>query len=75
MHNLEREEEIASQRKPLDKKVHAVLINLGKQAGHNSLEAAVADIATNGKAYGLRASEHFQTELYKVDYHTYPSRK
>ena len=51
------------------------MINLGKQAGHNSLEAAVADIATNGKTSGWRASEHSQTKLHEIDYHTYPSGK
>lgn len=52
VHNLEREEKVASQRKPLDEKIHVELINLGKHSGPNSLEAAVADIATNGKASG-----------------------
>ena len=61
--NLEKEEVIASQRKPLDKKNHAELIKLANHAGRNSLEAAVADVATNGKASGWRASEHSQTNF------------
>ena len=75
IHNLEREENIANQRKPLDEKIHAELINLAKQSGPNSLEAAVADISTNGKESGWRASEHSQTKLHEIDYHTYPSGK
>ena len=73
--DLEREENIANQRKSLDEKNHAELINLAKQSGPNSLEAAVADISTNGKASSWRASEHSQTKLHEIDYHTYPSGK
>ena len=50
IHNLDREENIAAQRSPLDDKIHAELLNLAKQSTVNSLEAAVADIATSGKA-------------------------
>ena len=75
IHNLEREETIASQRSPLDDKIHAELLNLAKQSTVNSLEAAVADIATSGKATGVRVSEHSQTKLDTVDYHEYPSGK
>ena len=57
-HNLERKENIPSQRKPLDEKHHAELINLGKHSGPDLVEAAVADIATIGKSSGWRASEH-----------------
>ena len=49
---LEKEEVIASQRKPVDEKMHAELIKLGSQAGQNSPEALVADIATSGKVTG-----------------------
>lgn len=75
VNNLEKEEVIASQRKPLDEKIHAELINVAKKTDRNSLEASVADIATNGKATGWRAGEHSQTKLHEVDYHKYPSGK
>ena len=75
IHNLDREENIAAQRSPLDGKIHAELLNLAKQSTVNSLEAAVADIATSGKATGVRVSEHPQTTLDTVDYHEYPSGK
>ena len=52
VHNLEREENIACQRKPLDNKIHAQLITQAKEAGVNSLEASVANVATTGKATG-----------------------
>ena len=51
------------------------MIKLANQAGRNSLEAAVADVATNGKASGWRASEHSQKKSQDVDYHKYPSGK
>ena len=58
VHNLEREENIASQRKPLDNKIHAEIVKQAFTAGKDSLEAAVADVLSNGKATGWRASEH-----------------
>ena len=67
VHNLEREENIACQRKPLDNKIHAQLITQAKEAGVNSLEASVADVATTGKATGWQASEHSQTKFSAVD--------
>ena len=72
---MEKKEEKAFQRKPLDAKVNAEIIKSGNQAGRNSLEATVADIATNGKASGWRVSEHSQTKLNDMDYHKYPSGK
>ena len=36
---------------------------------------SVADITTNSKASGWRASEHSQTKLHEVDYHKYQSGK
>ena len=50
IHNLDREENIAAQRSPLDERIHAELLNLAKQSTFNPLEAAFADIATSGKA-------------------------
>ena len=41
----------------------------------NSLEAAVADVVSSGKATGWQASEHSQTKLTAVDYHEYPNKK
>jgi hypothetical protein len=75
VHNLEREENIACQRKPLDGNIHAQVINQAEKAGVNSLEATVAYVVSSGKATGWRASEHSQTKLTAVDYHEYPDKK
>ena len=69
VHNLEREENIASQRKPLDDRIHAESIKQAAKVDKDSLEAVVADIVSSGKATGWRASEHSQTKQDKVDYH------
>ena len=60
VNNLKKEEDIATQRLPLDDKIHAELINMGKKAGKDSAEAVVAEIVSTGKATGYRASEHSQ---------------
>ena len=52
IYNLEREENIACQRKPLDNKIHAQLITQAKEAGVNSLEASVVDGVSSGKVTG-----------------------
>ena len=75
IHNLDREETIAAKRSPLDDKIHAELLNFAKKSTVNSLEAVIADIATFGKAAGVRVSEHSQTKSDTVDYHEYPSGK
>ena len=75
VNNLKKEEDIATQRLPLDDKIHAELINMGKKAGKDSAEAVVAEIVSTGKATGYRASEHSQKTQDKVDYHKYPSGK
>ena len=67
VHNLEREENIACQRKPLDNIVHAQLIIQAKEAGVNSFEASVADVVFSGNATGWQASKHSQTRLTAVD--------
>jgi len=73
--NLKKEEDIASQRLPLDDKIHAELITMGKKAGRDSAEAVVANIVSTGKSTGYRASEYSQNTQKKVDYHKYPSGK
>ena len=75
VNNLKTEEDIASQRLPLDDKIHAELINMGNNAGKDSAESLVSEIVSTGKATGYRASEHSQKTKDKVDYHQYPSGK
>merc|ERR1712086_1116135 len=73
--NLEREEAIARQRKPLDASIHAEIIRFAREASKDSLEEAVSNVIAAGKFLGWRASEHSQTSQDKVDYHKYPSGK
>ena len=40
-----------------------------------SVEVKVADIMSNGKFFGSRASEHSQTSPDKIDYHECPNKK
>jgi hypothetical protein len=73
--NLEREEDIARQRKPLDASIHAEIIRFAREASKDSLEEVVSNVIAAGKFLGWRASEHSQTSQDKVDYHKYPSGK
>ena len=75
VHTMEREEDIASQRKSINDEIHAVLIKQAKKEGFTSLEAVVADAASDGNASGWRSSEYSQTNPNEVDYHEYPSGK
>jgi len=73
--NLKKEEDIATQRLPLDDKIHAELVRMGKDSGVDSAEAVVSNIVSTGKSTGYRASEHSQKTQKKVDYYKYPSGK
>ena len=73
--NLEREENVACQRNPLNDMIHAEVINTANMTGPCYLEAAVADITSNGKILGCRASEHSHTSPDKVDYHEHTLAK
>ena len=59
---MEREEDIASQRKSINDEIRAVLIKQAKKEGFTSLEAVVADAAS-----GWRSSEYSQTKSNEVD--------
>ena len=73
--NLESEEDIARQRKPLDASIHEEIIRFAREASKNSLEEVVSNIIAAGKFLGWQASKHSQTSQDKVDYHKYPSGK
>ena len=75
VNNLEREEDISKQRKPLNAFIHAEIINFATEANKDSLEEVVSNIIAAGKFLGWQASEHSQTSQDKVDYHKYPSGK
>ena len=73
VHNLEREENIAKQRKPLDSKIFAEILKMSEEAGEDSVEALVLNVCAVGRTLGWRKSEHSQTKQDKIDYHVYPS--
>ena len=75
INNLKKEEDVASQRLPLDDKIHAELVRMGKESGVDSAEAVVSNIVSTGKSTGYRASEYSQKTQKKVDYYKYPSGK
>ena len=50
--NLKKEEDIATQRLPLDDKIHAELVCMGKYSGVDSAEAVVSNIVPTGKSTG-----------------------
>ena len=75
VNNLKKEEDIATQRLPLDDKIHAELINMRNKGNKDSAESVVSEIVSSGKSTGYRASEHSQKTQDKVDYHHYPSGK
>ena len=75
VHNLEREENIAKRRKPLNSKIFAKIIEQADLANEDGLEALVANVCAAGRTLGFRRGEICQTKADKVDYHTYPSGK
>ena len=75
VNNLEKEEDIASQRSPLDDKIFTELLRMSEKAGRDSLEAVVFNCIASGKPTGPRASKYSQTNQDKVDVHEYPSGK
>ena len=56
--NLKKEEDIATQRLPLDDRIHAELVRMGKDSRVDSAEAVVSNIVSTGKSIGYRAIEY-----------------
>jgi len=75
VHHLEREEDVAKQRKPLDSKIFAEAKRMADEASEDSLEAVCFNAIAVARILGLRRSEHVQTKKDEVDYHEYPSGK
>ena len=73
IHNREREETIAKQRKPLDTLIFAELILQGKEGGTETW--LVSKVTSLGRVIGPRAGEYSQKTQYKVEVHEYPSGK
>ena len=51
VHDLEREEDIAKQRKPLDASVHVKIINFAAKSNKDSLEEVVSNVIAAGKSW------------------------
>ena len=52
MHNLEREENIAKQRKPLDSKIFAKILKITEEAGDDAVEALVLNVCAVERTLG-----------------------
>ena len=75
VHNLEREEDIAKQRRPLNALILAEMHAMAQKAGPDSVEAVSCNVTSTGKELGWRSSEHSQAKEDEVSYHVYPSGK
>ena len=60
INNLKKEKDIASESLPLDYKIHAELVRMGKEYSVDSAEAVVSNIVSTGKSTGHKASEYSQ---------------
>lgn len=75
INNLERQEDIAKQRKPLTKQMAAEIIKRGKNANFTSKESLLRNTAIVARKIGPRAAEFTQKTAKKPDYHEYQSGK
>jgi len=75
VHNLEREEDIATQRKPITMEMFAEIIKRGNASSASQETKLLASIAKLAKVIGPRSSEYAQKTISKVDCHEYPSGK
>ena len=63
IHNLERKEAIASQRKELDDRIFAELLHMSTTSSRDSVETVVFNCVASGRVLGPHASEYSQTTL------------
>ena len=75
VHNLERKEDIATQRKPITMEMFAEIIKRGNISSASQETKLLASIAKLAKVIGPRSSEYAQKTISKVDCHEYPSGK
>ena len=73
--NLEREEDIAKQRKPITKQMAAEMIKRGQNAPFTSKESLLRNTIIIARKIGPRAGEFTQKSANKPDYHEYQSGK
>jgi hypothetical protein len=76
LNNMLREEDIARQRAPLDKKIFAKLHRMAIASKcEDSVSDLLFDVVALGRYIGPCLSKYAQTTQDKVDHHTYPSGK
>jgi hypothetical protein len=76
INNLDKEEDIARQRSPLDSNIFAKLLQkLNVSCLPDSEQRTLFNLVALGCYIGPRVSEYAQTTDKNVDYHVYPSRK
>jgi hypothetical protein len=74
INNLIKEENVASQRSPLDSTIFAELQRAASSShSHGSDQNILFDVPTLSHFIGSRISKYAQTTQDKVDYHVYPS--
>lgn len=72
IHNLKVRETVARQRKELDHKILASLVEIAAASPEDSAERAVLNWVCIGRILGLRAGEYAQKTQSRVEVHTYP---
>jgi hypothetical protein len=71
--NLKSEEDIASQRSPLDSAILAEIQRVSSQSkSEDSEDSLMMDLSCINRVTGSRMSEYSQTKGNKIDYHTFP---
>ena len=74
INNLIKEENIATQRSPLDYAIFAQIQQAARTSNNLDLNhSLLLDIVTLSRYIGPRVSKYVQTTQSKIDYHTYPS--
>ena len=72
--NLKQEEDIASQRSPLDSAIFAEIQRVSsKSKSEDSEDSLMMDLSCINRVTGSRMSEYSQTKGKTIDYHTFPS--
>ena len=72
--NLKKEEDIASQRSPLDSAIFAEIQRVSSiSKSEDSEDSLMRDLSCINRVTGSRMSEYSQTKGNKIDYHTFPS--
>lgn len=73
--NYEEQENIATQRSPLNEKFFAAMLEIMISSDFMSKEYCLCDLAILSRYFGFRLSEYGQKSHSKPDYHVFPSGK